>query len=61
MEPKHISPRALLLWRVRLCAAALALSFLISLIAEVFSAVWFVLTGLLAAAFGVSLLLSHVG
>lgn len=51
MEPKHISPRALLLWRVRLCAAALALSFLISLLAEVFSPLWFVLTGLLAAAF----------
>lgn len=51
MEPKHISPRALLLWRVRLCVAALVLSFLISLIMEIFSTVWFVFTGLLAVAF----------
>lgn len=51
MEPKHVSPKALLLWRIRLCAAALLLSFLTSLTLAVFSLPWWVCSGALAAAF----------
>ncbi|MDD2955066.1 MAG: PH domain-containing protein [Oscillospiraceae bacterium] len=51
MEAKHISRRALLLWRVRLCAAALPLSFLLSLLLEPFSLLWSIFAGILILAF----------